>query len=188
MKADVSVLSRSEIETAIHAFTDAQWIRLHKAAGYFAWVYGLDGDDLLQEVFVRALAGSRHCPTHVDLVKFLVEAMRSIANGEAGKFENCVDSVALDKPGVPEALNLRGSIVAQDEVMMTAENEAEMRRKVLGLFPDDPEARDMADGILAGYEGKDLRQLTELDETSYSSKRRFMRRTIDKHLQTEKKK
>ena len=91
MKADVSVRSRSEIEAAIRAFTDAQWIRLRKAARYFAWVYGLDADDLLQDAFCRTLADSRHCPTNVDVVKFLVEAMRSIANGEAGKIENCAD-------------------------------------------------------------------------------------------------
>jgi hypothetical protein len=85
LQADVSVRTRDEIAIAIRALTDAQWIRLRKASGYFAWVYGLPGDDLLQEAFCRALAGSRQCPCDVDVVKFLVEAMRSIANGEGEK-------------------------------------------------------------------------------------------------------
>jgi hypothetical protein len=37
------------------------------------------------------LAGDRNCPKHVDVVKFLVEAMRSIANGEGQKVENQVE-------------------------------------------------------------------------------------------------
>jgi hypothetical protein len=52
---------------------------------------------------------------------------------------------------------------------------------MLRLFPHDPQARDLVDGILAGYEGEELRALTDLDLKGYASKRRFMRRTIDKH-------
>ena len=68
LTADVSVRSPDEIAALVRALTDAQWIRLRKAAGYFAWVYDLDSDDLLQEAFYRALAGSRRCPRNVDLI------------------------------------------------------------------------------------------------------------------------
>ena len=42
----------------------------------------IEADDLLQEAFRRALDGRRSCPAHVGPVKFLAEAMRSIADGE----------------------------------------------------------------------------------------------------------
>jgi DNA-directed RNA polymerase specialized sigma24 family protein len=183
LKADVSVRSRDEIATEIRAFTDAQWIRLRKASGYFAWVYDLSGDDLLQEAFCRALAGSRQCPTSVDVVKFLVDAMRSIANGEGEKVENQIDTVPIVQPGAAYdgAVDPKDSTDSQEEAMVAAETSEAMRQAILGLFPNDQQARDLADGILAGYEGEDLRALTDLDQKGYASKRRFMRRTIDKH-------
>lgn len=183
MKADVSVRSHDEIAAAIRSLTDAQWIRLRKASGYFAWAYDLSGDDLLQEAFCRALAGTRQCPTSVDVVKFLKEAMRSIANGESEKVENQIDTVPVIQSGavVSGAEDIKDSTPGQEESMVAAEMSEAMRQAVLGLFPNDPQARDLADGILAGYEGEELRTLTDLDQTSYASKRRFMRRTFDKY-------
>jgi hypothetical protein len=183
LKADVSVRSRDEIANAIRKFTDAQWIRLRKASGYFAWVYSLSGDDLLQEAFCRALAGSRQCPSGLDVVKFLVEAMRSIANGEGEKVENQFEIIPVIQPGTPVdgAVDISDSTDSQEEIMVAAQANEVLRQVVLGLFPNDQQARDLADGILAGYEGEELRALTDLDKTGYASKRRFMRRTIDKH-------
>ncbi|WP_315769618.1 MULTISPECIES: hypothetical protein [unclassified Bradyrhizobium] len=186
MKADVSVRSRAEIEAAIPLLSDAEWIRLRKASRYFGWAYGLGADDLLQEAFCRLLAGSRKCPSHVDIVKFLVQAMRSIANGEVEKVENSVDSVPIDDPETLDTL--QDGLPLQDDSMIAAEGEEAIRKSILDLFPDDGQARDIADGILAGYEGQELRQLTDLDETGYASKRRYMRRTIDRHISGGKKK
>lgn len=184
MKADVSVRSCDEIAAAIRALTDAQWVRLRKVSRYFAWIAGLSGDDLLQEAFCRALAGTRQCPTNVDIVKFLVEAMRSIANGEDEKLENQFETVPVVQPGaiVTGADDPKDSTPSQEESMMAAEASEATRQLVLALFPNDMQARDLADGILSGYEGEELRALTDLDKTSYASKRRFMRRTFDKYI------
>jgi DNA-directed RNA polymerase specialized sigma24 family protein len=183
LKADVLIRSRDEIAALIRALTDAQWIRLRKVWAYFAWVPNLSGEDLLQEAFCRALAGSRKCPKDVDLVRFLVEAMRSIANGEVEKVENQIDVVPVVQPGalVEGAEDVKESKESQEETMIAAESEEAMRQTLLGLFPNDPQARDLVDGILVGYEGEELHALTDLDQKGYASKRRFMRRTIDKH-------
>jgi DNA-directed RNA polymerase specialized sigma24 family protein len=183
LKADVPVLATEELENAIRGLSDAQWLRLRKAAGYFARVYELDRDDLIQEAFCRALAGTRNCPVNVDLVKFFVEAMRSIANGEAEKIENVVETVPVRQNGALDAhaVDLKDSTENQEDVMIAADDEELTRQRILRLFPDDQQACDLVDGILAGYEGKELRELTDLDQTSYASKRRYMRRTIDKH-------
>jgi DNA-directed RNA polymerase specialized sigma24 family protein len=189
LKADVTVRSREEIATAIRMLTDAQWVRLRKASAYFAWVYGLDGDDLRQEAFFRALAGGRKWPTNVDVIRFLIEAMRSIANGEAEKAENQIEKVSIGQPGVSaeSAVDIKDSTQSQEETMMNAESDDATRQNLLGLFPNDPQARDLVDGILAGYVGEELRTLTDLDEKGYASKRRFMRRTVDRHISEAKK-
>ncbi len=112
--------------------------------------------------------------------------MRSIANGEVEKVENSVDSVPIDDPETLDTL--QDGLPLQDDSMIAAEGEEAIRKSILDLFPDDGQARDIADGILAGYEGQELRQLTDLDETGYASKRRYMRRTIDRHISGGKKK
>ena len=183
MTADVVIRSRHQIAASIRDLMDAQWIRLRKASAYFAWAYGLSSDDLLQEALYRALAGSRNCPSNVDLVRFLVEAMRSIANGEAEKVENQTDVIPVVQPGalVEGAVDVKDWKECQEEIMIAAESDEAIRQTLLGLFPDDRQARDLVDGILTGYEGEELRALTDLDQKGYASKRRLMRRTIDKH-------
>ena len=121
---------------------------------------------------------SEECRPH----KFLVEAMRSIANGEADKVENKVDVVPVVQPGtlVEGAVDLEDSKESQEVAMMAAESDEAIRQALLGLFPNDRQARDLVDGILAGYEGDELRTLSDLDQKGYASKRRFVRRTIDK--------
>lgn len=183
LKADVPIRSRDEIAASIRDLTEAQWIRLRKASAYFAWAYNFSSDDLLQEAFYRAFAGSRKWPSNVDLVRFLVEAMRSIANGEAEKVENQIDVIPVVQPGalVEGAVDVKDSKESQEETMIAAESDEAIRQTLLGLFPNDRQARDLVDGILAGYEGEELRTLTDLDQKGYASKRRLVRRTIDKH-------
>ena len=91
-----------------------------------------------------------------------------------------------DEPSVVDVLE--DSTQRADEAMIEAEKEEALRQSVLGLFPDDEKARDIADGILAGYSGQELRDLTDLDETSYASKRRYMSRTIGKYVSGRQKK
>jgi DNA-directed RNA polymerase specialized sigma24 family protein len=77
---EAAVRSRDEIADAIRSFTPAQWARLRLVAKKYAWRCKLDPEDLLQEAFRRAWEerDGRKCPVHVDVVKFLAEAMRSI--------------------------------------------------------------------------------------------------------------
>lgn len=52
---------------------------------------------------------------------------------------------------------------------------------MLALFDDDSQALDLVEGIMEGFGADELRELTGLDGTAYASKRRLIRRTIDKH-------
>jgi hypothetical protein len=109
--------------------------------------------------------------------------MRSIANGEAENVENEVDVIPVVQPGahVDGAVDVKEPKESQEESTMAAENDEAIRQALLGLFQNDRHAGDLVDGILAGYEGEELRALTDLDQKGYASKRRFIRRTIDKH-------
>jgi hypothetical protein len=51
---------------------------------------------------------------------------------------------------------------------------------ILNVFADDPTAQIIVEGIMEGMDGEELRALTELDDTAFGSKRRLIRRRIDK--------
>jgi hypothetical protein len=129
------------------------------------------------------LEGGRKCPAHVDVVRFLAEAMRSIADGEAEKIENQVVLTPIaqlgdEQEGIvdPEEPRLNA-----EDAAMCKQNVAAIRNAMLALFNDDSQARDLVEGIMEGFGADELRDLTGLDGTAYASKRRLIRRTIDKH-------
>jgi RNA polymerase sigma-70 factor (ECF subfamily) len=178
-----AVRTRDEIADAICVLTPAQSARLRLVAEKYAWRCPLGPDDLLQEAFLRALEGGRKCPAHIDVVRFLAEAMRSIADGEAEKIENQVALAPIaqldgEQDGAvdPEEPGLNA-----EDAAIGKQNVAAIRNAMLALFDDDSQARDLVEGIMEGFSADELRELTGLDETSYASKRRLIRRTIDKH-------
>jgi hypothetical protein len=183
LNIDAPVRACADIAAEIRAMTPAQRVRLRRVAEKYAWLYRDDAEALLQEAFCRALAGERHKPDHVDIVRFLAEAMRSIADGEAQKQENQATIIPIGAPG-----DLNGSVIELPEPsegvedrIMAAEHDEGIRQGLFALFPDDPNARDVIDGIMAGCDGEELRALTDLSPTQYASTRRRIRRTIDRH-------
>jgi DNA-directed RNA polymerase specialized sigma24 family protein len=146
----------------------------------------LEADDLRQEALVRALTGTRQCPIGVDVVRFLGEAMRSIASDsvkadkrkatQAGGTELHVvtleDAEAIDSIVSPSATP-EAAVIAEEE-------EARIRHAILDLFADEVVAQTIVEGDMEGMEAEEIRNLTGLDKTAYASARRLVRRRIDK--------
>ena len=63
---------------------------------------------------------------------------------------------------------------------MSSETATAMKAAMLALFEDDPTAQVILEGMMEGMEGEELRELTELNATAYQSKRRLIRRRIEK--------
>jgi mannonate dehydratase len=55
-----------------------------------------------------------------------------------------------------------------------------IKQAVLGLFEDDLAAQTIVEGDMDGIEGEELRDLTGLDAKAFASKRRLVRRRIDR--------
>lgn len=172
--------SRDEISSAIRALTPAELARLKLVARRYAAGRPIEPDDLLQEAMLRAL-DSRVCPSNVDVVRFLAEAMRSIAHGENEKAEHKLVLVPVAKTGEPSAETLAAPDPTPNaEVRMISEDEAaRIRMAILALFDDDPQARDIVEGTMEEMTAEELRELTGLNLTDYNSKRRLIRRRID---------
>lgn len=169
------------MEAAIRAFTDAQWARLGRVGRRYAWRCRWDPDDLVQEAIARALAGGRNCPGHVDVVKFLAETIRGIADDEAAKAENAVRHAPIVAPGerLSDEVDVKDERFNAEERTLEAGNLEEIRAAVLALFDDDPIARDLADGVMEEMSKAELCEMLALDEISYASKRRLIRRRVD---------
>jgi DNA-directed RNA polymerase specialized sigma24 family protein len=175
-----STLSREEIEKAIRALPPAGWVRLRKIARVYCRNSALDDEDLLQEAFARALDGSRKCPVHVGVVKFLTEVMRSLASDSAKTHSRHPQLRAL--PLSDET----GLVFDPPDRQLNAEQEHEavqeidrIKAAVLKLFDDDLVAQTLAEGMMEGMEGEELRATTDLSRIGFASKRRLIRRRID---------
>ncbi len=175
-----SLLSRDEIEEAIRSLPDAGWVRLHKVAKAYCRRRALEPEDLLQEAFRRAIDGSRSCPRNIDVVRFLAEAMRSIASDTADgmcrqpEFQAIPligdDGLSLDVPDREPTAETR---------LLSLEEVKRIERAVLDLFADDPIAEVIILGRMEGMDSEELRALAELDKTAFASKLRLIRRRID---------
>ena len=176
-----AVLSPAEFKEAISGLHDAGWLRLRKVAHALACHRRLEAEDLLQVAFTRALEGSRQCPRNVDVVRFLAEAMRSIASdalkarGRAA--EGHVSRTESEAQEILEGLPDTGPNA--EECFSAAQEIAQRRCAVLELFADDATAQLMVEGIMLGMEGEELRELVGLTPTEFASKRRLVRRRID---------
>ncbi|MDR3579204.1 MAG: sigma-70 family RNA polymerase sigma factor [Oryzomonas sp.] len=178
------VLSVEEMNEALSSLSDADLIRLGRIARRYS-LGRIDPDDLLQQTFEAALEGNRNCPRGISLIAFLAGTMRSLASSLfkshtrspellliARTGDDCDEtSVDIDKPTeVPNA----------DQMLISEEESAAIRTAILSLFADDEHARLIVEGNMEGMDASELRELTGLDGTAYNSKRRLMRRRIDK--------
>lgn len=183
-----AVLSLSEVVGAIRSLPEVGWHRLRKAARYFARTCSLEADDLLQEAFTRAVAGDRHCPAHVDLIRFLSEIMHSIASDSAKGVKRqteaqakradlrlvpATDEEAAADPLAPRSPSPEAALVSQQEA-------ARIKDAFLRLFDGDLIAQTIIEGDMEDMDGEDIHALTGLSKVAYASKRRYIRRTIDK--------
>lgn len=170
--------SPDEIRAAIEAFTDVDWIRVDKAAEYWARAYGADADDVKSDALERAVDGSRQWPQDITIFQFLSGAMRSISSGDrkARTRRAEVHLVAKDGSLVVDPIDARPNAA---EAAQSREETERIKQSVLGLFDDDLAAQAIVEGDMDGIEGEELRDLTGLDPKAFATKRRFVRRRIN---------
>jgi DNA-directed RNA polymerase specialized sigma24 family protein len=179
-----AIRTREEIAAAIKSFSAADLARLKMVARKYAFGRPIEPEDLLHEAYLGAL-DSRACPSHVDVVKFLAEAMRSIAHGEAEKVEHKVTLVTIAGLGgsEDEAANIKDEAEDAEAQMMAAQDANRFvaaYTTVIALFDDDPTAQLLLEGMMEEMSAEEMRELTGLDKTAYDSKRKLIRRRIDK--------
>jgi hypothetical protein len=117
-------------------------------------------------------------------MKHLIDSMSSIADGEREKAHNKAIHVAIVQPGatVADALDPAMPDPSREDVLVDLADKEETRQLVLAEFDDDEIARDLVDGIMADFTTDDLKELSGLQGKDYASKRRLIRRRLNKNF------
>jgi Ni,Fe-hydrogenase III component G len=176
-------LSVDEFVSALRALTTEDWIRVGEVARRYARYCSTSGDDLQSEAISRTLDGKRNCPYDVDPVAFLILTMKSIAGElrKAGFRTIGMDDVKLKtKDGNSVAFDPADERLDPESTLAEDQAAARLRAAILGLFNDDEVARDLADLMMVELDGEELRALLGLEPKAFASKRRLVRRRIDK--------
>jgi hypothetical protein len=156
--------SPEEARRALASLHDKDKTALMKVAKIYARTRQTryDYDDLLHEAITRTLEGSRKWPVDVPFVAFICGVMRGIA----WDWRNT---------GVTEADP--EELTTGDESSASAAIDA---KKLIALFADDPVAQQIVIGLMEGARGEDLWESTGLTKVDYESKRKKIRRRIEK--------
>ena len=174
-------LSTADIEAALLVLPEVGWIRLRKIAGALARTYPVEAEDLLHEACCRALDGRRHCPSNVDFFRFLSEAMKSIASDTLKAMKRHPElHLVSGADGEENTYDPPDEQPNAEETLVRAQEASRIKQAILNLFEDDPVAQIMVEGIMEDMDGEELRALTELDKTAFASKRRLIKRRIEK--------
>jgi DNA-directed RNA polymerase specialized sigma24 family protein len=175
-----TTLSETEIDEAITLMPLGGLMRLQKIAK----AYGrgvIDPDDLLSEAFLSALEGRRKCPCDIDLIRFLAEAMRSIASSQFKSLSQLPElhPISTGENDQDIGFNPACGRPSAEQIVISDQEVARIKSSILSLFKDDEMAQIILEGDMEGMESKDLFDLTHLDKTAFASKRRLIRRRID---------
>jgi RNA polymerase sigma-70 factor (ECF subfamily) len=176
--------SPEEFEERLQALSEADILRLEMIAQYRAKCCGLSPKQLIQEAVTRVLEGSRHCPKHVKVVPFLAQVMRSLSSGEYKAQNRKPEFVSLSSlteagfdPPDPSA--------TPEEQWLSRQHFKKLWEKIRVIFSDDAISLDILEYLTEGYEAEEIRKDLGLDQTTYDSKRRFIRRRLDRHFRKE---
>ncbi len=158
------VMSQSEIAALVKALTHGQKTALVKVARFYASRTNYDYEDLLQEALSRALAGDRSWRRDLQAVTFFSGVIRSIA----WEWRRNDGLMVEDYEASDEGSGARGVIARLDV------------QRVLALFDDDPIAKKLAAQMMVGTKAEELQAACGLSSTEYESKRKKIRRRIEK--------
>jgi DNA-directed RNA polymerase specialized sigma24 family protein len=166
--SELSPLSEAEIRKEIASLTVGERTKLILIARRYAWK---DPDEFVHEAICRVLERKRVWPRGVEKLGFLAGVIKSIAGDRKRALKR--ESDALDE------LEKREKDKGPEEP--DAADEIDLER-IMVLFGDDPIAQKILKGMADGARGKDLQQASGLSPTEYESKRKKIRRRIEKFI------
>jgi hypothetical protein len=158
-------LSRTEVERTILSLSDGEKTALVKIASLYARKRNTpyDHEDLLYEAYTRIIDGRRKWPKGEPAIKFIGGVIVSLA----WEWRNSVEvnqELELGDKGAEEQ-----STIARIDA-----------KRIVDLFADDAVAQRLVAAMIEGARGEELQNLSGLTNTEYESKRRKIRRRLER--------
>lgn len=176
------------VADAIEKLTTLDWNRLYKTARSFLFGTGFsDADDLINETFCRALSGSRKWREDVQFVTFIINAMKSVADGERNLIYRTEEVLTTDLPNNDPDLDFDpmenfGNDKLSPETIITTEENRVLIEEDLKTIEDYFEGNDA--WILMGIEDElsasEIIEMSGMTKTQYESTRKSFLRGLDK--------
>ena len=165
------IINRKSFPRALAALGAPSLIRLRRVMQAFSRPPLFQGQDLLQEAHVRVLSGTRRWPVGIDVMTFLVETMRSIADEATKKAGRERGLVTVTESGatpdvVVGLVNLQGVMLpvqrtsTAEEAWIGGQDRREesdqfrrWRQELMDEFSDDEAAQLLVRGYARWSEG-----------------------------------
>jgi len=172
------------IDNAISYLSDADCLRLRKAAEQLSRPTRYTPEELFNQALHNALSGDRQYKPEVGLITFIFMTMRSLVSSDCKSQSRHPAEISLDAQTHENSKALLEKLQAPypspENIVETEENYALMRQTILDLFDDNLVTQTVVEGIMEEMPPKEIQELTGLDSKGYASTRRLIRRRIDK--------
>lgn len=191
--------STDEVRDALRGLSEPEYRRLDKAAKLFMRFHPVlareyEAGDLLQMAVLAALHGARKWPKdRVNFVKFIAEAMRSIASNESRKLQEGMQAhavpdgsadVDVHEAGAPESFV--STTPNPEQALLEKEHEAERLTKIALLraqLADDQEIARIFELQLEGLSKREIRERLGMDVTRFWTADRRLTRRIEQIIE-----
>ena len=171
------------IYEAISSLSDADCLRLLKAANYLSRPTRYTPEELVNEALFKALSEDRPYNPEINLISFLFMTMKSLVSSDC-KSQSRHPDISLDAQthdsGKALLEKLHDLYPSPEVIVETEENLSVVKKTILELFDDNLVAQTVVEGMMEEMPPKDIQELTGLDLKGYASTRRLIRRRIDK--------
>ncbi|MBF5039896.1 sigma-70 family RNA polymerase sigma factor [Methylophilus sp. 13] len=173
------VLSVIELKELIESMSDAEWMKLGKSADYLSWGLGIDGQDLLNIAFCKALEGKRKCRKGLPVLVFIYRAMESLVSAYLKKrkrdpLAQSVDLVIEDD--LLDSLDLEPNIDTPEQILIAKET----LEKIDDTLSGNETIEMVFMAQLDGYSPQEIQNLVGLTPVQYASTLTSIRRKLNK--------
>ncbi len=168
---DPGRLDFQEVQDSLAQMSDADLRRAERIAGFLAHgLPGINGEDLLQEVYIKLLSGDRRFPRGVRTLHVLKSAMESEAsNARKGRRASPID------PRYQVGVDADCADRRSPEVELLARQQLE---SLLSTCAGDPDVQRVVLVWADGLSGAEAREATGLGEKAFDAARKRATRRL----------
>lgn len=171
------VLSVDELRESLSSLTEAKWIKLGRSSEYLCMGLAIEGKDILNLAFCKALEGKRKCPRGLPVEVFIYGAMKSLIDAYLKNRKRDPLHLTVKTSEEDDSLDiddLQPTIDTPEEILKAKQTLDEIDQ----TFKDDEAMVVMAQ--LDGYSPKEIQETVGLTPTQYASTLKAIGRKLDK--------